>query len=127
MAYEVPGQIIGTLNATADLSALQFSFVRLTTDGGIAGSTVFTQRPLGILQNAPTSNQACEIMVSGISKLGASTTTIVIGDLLGSTAVGRAVTYTSGTTGFVAAQALEINTSSLGLLTVALFPAQRVI
>lgn len=127
MAYEVPGQIIGNLNATADLSALQYSFVRVTTDGGIAGTTVFTQRSLGVLQNAPTSNQACEIMVTGISKLGASTTTIVLGDLIGSTAVGRAVTYTSGTTGFIAGQVLETVTSSLGLLTVALFPAQRVI
>jgi hypothetical protein len=127
MAYEVPGQIIGNLNATANLSALQYSFVGITVSGGVAGSTVFTARPLGILQNAPTSNQTCEIMVSGISKLGASTTTIAVGDLVGSTAAGRAVTYTSGTTGFVAAQVLETVGSSLGLLTVALFPAQRVI
>src|SRR5687767_11733865 len=107
MAYEVPGRVIGTLNATATLSALQYTFVMLTTLGGVAGTTVNTQRPIGILQNTPTSNQACEIMVEGISKLVISTTAVVANDLLGSTAAGRGVTLTTGSSAWYAAQVLE--------------------
>ena len=126
MAYEKPFEIIGNLNATADLSALQYTFVLLTTLGGVAGSTVFTQRPIGVLQNTPTSNQACEIMVSGISKLAAGTTAIVAGDLVGTTAAGRAVTYTSGTSGFIAGQ-VHVAALTTELMSVKLFDAQRVI
>jgi hypothetical protein len=126
MAYEVPGRVIGTLNATADLSALQYTFVMLTTLGGVAGTTVNTQRPIGILQNTPTSNQACEIMVEGISKLVISTTAVVPNDLLGSTAAGRGVTLTTGSSAWFAAQVLE-SALATGLATVYVFPAQRVI
>jgi hypothetical protein len=117
MAYEVPGEIIGNLNATADLSALQFSFVSLTTLGGVTGTTIITSRPLGILQNAPTSNQVCEIMVGGISKLVAATTAIVPGDLLASTAAGRGVTVAAGTTCWVGAALTS------GVMTVKVFDA----
>jgi hypothetical protein len=126
MAYEVPGLVIGTLNATADLSALQYSFVRLTTLGGVTGSTINTQDSIGILQNTPTSNQTCEIMVSGISKLVAGTTACVPGDRVGSTAAGRAVTLTTGSSAWVTALVLE-HAVTTGLLTVHVFPSQRVI
>lgn len=129
MAVEVPGHIIGHLNATADLSALQYRFVLLTTLGGIAGSTINTQIPIGILQNTPTSNQACEIMVDGVSKLCAGTSAIVAGDLLGSTAGGKAVTLTTGSSAWFAAQALEgsLTTTFTALITVKLVPAQRIL
>jgi hypothetical protein len=126
MAYEVPGFIIGTLKATADLSALQFTFVMQTTLGGIAGTTINTQRPLGILQNTPTSNQACSIMVSGISKLVSGTTTMVPNDLVGSTAGGRGVTLTTGSSAWYGACVLEA-ADTTGVMTVQVFPAQRVI
>ena len=126
MAYEIPGQIIGTLNATADLSALQYTFVQLTTLGGVTGTTINTQRPIGILQNTPTSNQACEIMVSGVSKLITATTACVPNDLVGSTAGGRAVTLTTGSSAWYAAQVLETAVTT-GVMTVLVFPAQRVI
>ena len=126
MAYEQPGRIIGTLNATADLSALQYTFVQLTTLGGVTGTTVNTQSPLGILQNTPTSNQACEIMVEGISKLVAGTTALVANDLVGSTAAGRAVALTTGSSAWYAAQVLEAALTT-GLCTVYVFPAQRVL
>lgn len=124
MAYEVPGQIIGTLNATADLSALQYTAVSLTTLGGVAGTTILTdRRVIGILQNAPTSNQTCEIMVSGISKFVIATTAVVAGDLLASTAAGRGVTVTTGTTAYVFARCIEAALTT-GVATVQVFPVQ---
>ena len=126
MAYEIPGFTLGTLNATADLSALQYTFVMQTTLGGIAGTTINTQQPLGILQNTPTSNQACEIMVIGVSKLVSGTTTMAINDRVGSTNGGRGVTLTTGSSAFVAAQVLGV-ADTTGVMTVLVFPAQRVL
>lgn len=125
MAYEIPGFNIGTLNATANLSALQYTAVYQTTLGGINGvsSSLNGLRPLGILQNAPTSNQACEIMVHGVSKMVSATTTIVAGDQIISTTIGRGTTWTSGTTAHVFAQVLEGALTS-GLMTVLVFPAR---
>ena len=130
MAYEIQGRVIGTFNATADLSALQYTFVSLTTLGGIAGTTVSTDAKLfGILQNTPTSNQAAEVMVDGVSKLVAGTSSIVIGDYLASTAGGKAVSapYSSGTTQWVAARCFETATLTSGIMTVHVFPARIVV
>ena len=126
MAVEIPGKVISIFNATADLSALQYTFVSLTTLGGITGTTVVTDaRILGILQNTPTSNQAAEVMYDGVSKLIAGTTAIVIGDYVGSTAGGRAVTSASGTSGFKAARVLQTAVTS-GVMTVQVFPPQTI-
>lgn len=127
MAIEIPGKVISIFNATADLSALQYTFVSLTTLGGITGTTVITDgRILGILQNTPTSNQAAEVMYDGVSKLVAGTTAIVIGDYVGSTAAGRAVTSASGTSGYKAARVLQTAVTS-GLMSVQVFPPQQVV
>jgi hypothetical protein len=127
MAHEVPFHVIGTLQATADLSALQYTFVTVTTLGGVTGTTINTQRPIGVLQNTPTSNQRCEIMVSGISKLVAGTSALVAGDLIGSTNGGKAVTITTGSSNWYAGQVLEgtLSTTFNGLITALVFPAQR--
>lgn len=128
MAIEIPGTIIGIFNATADLSALQYTAVSLTTLGGITGTTISTDgRVLGILQNAPTSNQPAEVMTGGISKYVAGTSSIVIGDYLGSTAGGKGVTVTSGTTAWVFARCLETATLTSGVMTVQVFPAREIV
>ena len=129
MAYEVPGQIIGTLLATGDLSALQYTFVQQTTLGGVTGTTINTQIPIGILQNAPTAGQAAEIMVAGVSKLVAGTSALVANDRVGSTAGGKAVTLTTGSSAWVSATVLEgtLSTTFNGLITVLVYPAQRVL
>jgi len=127
MAIEIPGRVISIYNATADLSALQYTFVSLTTLGGITGTTISTDgRLFGILQNTPTSNQTAEVMVDGVSKLVAATTVIVTGDYVGSTAGGRAVTVTSGTTAWVAARVLTTALTT-GLLSVQVFPPREIV
>lgn len=128
MALEIPGKVISIFNATADLSALQYTFVSLTTLGGITGTTVFTDgRVLGILQNTPTSNQTAEVMYDGVSKLVAGTSSIVVGDYVGSTAGGKAVTSASGTSGYKCARVLQTATLTSGIMTVQVFPPQQVV
>lgn len=98
MAYEISG--VGAVKATfvsaGDLSALQFTFVKMATGGLIAAVAAATDIPVGVLQNAPTAGQEAEVLLAGVTKLvagGALDTDV----LVGTTSAGRAVVNTAGT------------------------------
>ena len=97
MAYEIPGRTI-TLAASTDLSAAQFHFVGVGSDGRAALSINSTSETsvLGILQNKPTEDQAASIMIDGVSKVIAAGSTLAAGDLVGNTTAGRAGVRTAG-------------------------------
>ena len=95
MAYEIPGFKF-TLVAGADLSALQYHFVKLNSSGQAVPVTAITDEPVGVLQNDPASGEEAEIMAFGISKLVADSA-ITTGDELGTSADGQADTIASGT------------------------------
>lgn len=81
MAYEQPGFKIGTLIAGEDLSAKQYHFVRVHTDGKVmVGPTATGGKVIGVLQNKPTAGQACEIVVQGVTFLQADSTGLTAGD-----------------------------------------------
>jgi len=67
MAFEQSKTII-TLEAAADLSAKQYYFVSVDTDGK-AALTGDDGNPIGVLQNKPTAGQAASICVYGVTKL----------------------------------------------------------
>ena len=67
MAFETAQTII-TLEAAADLSAKQYYFVAVDTNGK-AALTGDDGNPIGVLQNAPTAGQAASICVYGVPKL----------------------------------------------------------
>ena len=67
MAYS-QAQTIITLEAAADLSAKQYYFVAVDTNGK-AALTGDDGNPIGVLQNAPTAGQAASICVYGVTKL----------------------------------------------------------
>jgi hypothetical protein len=107
MAYEGAVLKIGNLTAAADLSAKQFYFVKLASATTVAVCSGVTDKPIGVLQNTPTSGQAAEVVFFGISKVSADGTTAA-GDLLGTSADGQAAVYTdSDTTKYVCGQAIE--------------------
>jgi hypothetical protein len=89
MAYEIPGFKPGAFVAGADLSALQYRFVKLNSSGEVVAITADTDQPVGILQDAPAAaGRSAEIMVNGISKLyGAQAMTA--GNKVGPSANGR--------------------------------------
>ena len=68
MAFEVPGNQYSFV-AGASLTAEQYHFVRLHTDGTVIPMTGETQKPSGILQNAPASGAMATVMGDGISKI----------------------------------------------------------
>jgi hypothetical protein len=73
MAYEISNYSVKvTLVAGADLSALQYTFVKLNSSGEAIAVAAATDVPIGVLQNAPTSGQEAEVLVVGGTKLVAS-------------------------------------------------------
>jgi len=96
MSVEIPGFKFSK-QAGADLSAKQYHFVKLDANGRVIAITADTDRPIGILQNKPTAlGQAAELMADGISRLIGGGN-VAKGDMLGTTAAGRAAAIVAGT------------------------------
>lgn len=122
MASEDLGKVV-TMVAGEDLSAAQY-FVLKLSGNTVVKATALTDRPFGILQNAPGSAGAAEVCISGKSKLvcGGS---VASNALVGSDSAGKgtAITVAAGGTvynyavGIVLAQA----TAASGVATVAVF------
>ena len=108
MAFEFSNYSVKiTRVAGADLSALQYTFVKLSTTDTVVTCTAATDIPIGVLQNAPTSGQEAEVLIVGGTKLSAGAT-IAIGNILGTTSAGAAsVLTTSDTTKFVLGTAIS--------------------
>ncbi len=97
MAYEISNYSVKvTLVAAADLSALQYTFVKLNSSGQVAAAAAATDIPIGVLQNAPTSGQEAEVLVVGGTKIVAGAA-IGEGALVGTGATGKAVALVAGT------------------------------
>ena len=97
MAYEISNYSVKvTLVAGADLSAKQYTFVKLDSSGQAVAAAAATDLPIGVLQNAPTSGQEAEVLVIGGTKIVASAA-IAEGAQVGTTSAGKAVALTVGT------------------------------
>jgi hypothetical protein len=107
MAYEISNYSVKvTLVAAADLSTKQYHFVKLDNTGKAAAIAAITDVPIGVLQNAPTSGQEAEVLVSGGTKLVAGEL-LTLPAFLSVTSAGRAdKVATTDTTQYVVAQAL---------------------
>jgi hypothetical protein len=111
MAYEISNYAVKiTLVAAADLSSNQYNFVKLDSTGKAAAVTATTDRPIGILQNAPTLGQEAEVLVVGGSKLVAGGA-ITEGAVIGTSASGKGSALTiggsSGTAFYILGTSLE--------------------
>lgn len=67
MAFEIPGQMLGVLEAAADLSEKQFYCVKIDSNGAIALAGA-GEAAVGVLQNKPVAAEAAEVMVMGTTK-----------------------------------------------------------
>lgn len=85
-----------TVEAGADLSSLQYTFVTMASDGQVDGTTSAGGTALGVLQNAPdAAGKAAVVRVVGPTKLVAGAT-ITPDDKLQSTTAGKADVAASG-------------------------------
>lgn len=104
--------------AAADLSAKQFYAVKITAARAVNLASTGGEAIYGILQNKPTSGQAADVGLMGISKAIAGGT-IAAGDYLMTDTSGKLITATS--TNHRIAQALEAGVVNQ-IITVALGP-----
>ncbi len=95
MAYDDPGTDIGTLTASADLSAKQFYFVKMSGDNTVTVCAAVTDVPIGVLQNAPASGGQAVVRVAGLSKVSADAT-LAAGNIIGTSADGQAQPVAQG-------------------------------
>lgn len=119
MAYEIPG-MCASFVAGGDLSSKQYHFVKLNTSGQVVIVAANTDKPFGILQNAPASGGVAEVMLAGISKVVADAD-LAIGDQIGASSDGQAATYAPGTdtTKYIVGEVLTANTAAGGIVSVA--------
>lgn len=95
-AIQLPGEGV-SLVAAADLSALQYTVVKLDSNGLAAAMAAITDVPFGILQNAPALGEIANVIPIGSGKcskivLGA---TLTPGALITSSAAGKAAAAAS--------------------------------
>ena len=116
MAYEVQGFDIGTFTASADLSAKQYYFVKLSSATQVTVCAAVTDKPIGVLQNNPESGEQAIVRCFGLSKVSADAT-LAAGDVIGTSADGQAqpITLGSETTVHVSGQAIEAGAANSDL------------
>lgn len=97
MAYELnPYSLNVTLVAGADLSAAQYKFVKLNSSGQAILVAAATDKPIGVLQNAPASGGEANVTISGGTKFVGSGS-IAVGAQIGSDANGKGAALVAGT------------------------------
>jgi hypothetical protein len=97
MAYEFSNYSVKvTLVAGADLSALQYNFVKINSSGLAVACAAATDIPVGVLQNAPISGQEAELLIVGGTKIVAGAA-IGEGAQIGTGSTGKAVALAAGT------------------------------
>jgi hypothetical protein len=120
MAYEGPQTCIPGLTASADLSAKQYYFVKMSGEKTVTVCAGVTDKPIGVLQNAPASGQAATVCAIGITKVSGDAD-LGYGDSIGTSADGQAAAYTaSDTTKYIVGQVIEGNGTAGGLITAAI-------
>ena len=89
---EGQGQITDlSFKAAADLSALQYTFVKLDANGNLIAAAAAGEKCVGVLQNKPKLGETATVRPVGTSKVVASAA-IAAGDYVATTAAGQAKT-----------------------------------
>jgi hypothetical protein len=118
MAFEGDQTRLIGCTASADLSAKQFCFVKFSAARTVTVCSATTDKPIGILQNKPTSGHAATVATSGVSKVVVGST-VSNGDSVGTDSNGKAATYTaSDTTKHLVGQVQIANSAANGLATI---------
>lgn len=119
MAYEGPMTLIPGLTASADLRTKQYYFVKISGANTVTVCAGVTDKPIGILQNAPNDGEAAVVAMSGVSKVSGDAD-LSAGASVGTSTDGQAAAYTvSDTTKYIVGQVLLDNSAAGGLATIA--------
>jgi hypothetical protein len=118
MAFEGAQMKLTGVTASADLSTKQYYFVKMSGEKTVTVCAGATDKPIGVLQNAPTSGQAAEVCVVGQTKISGDAD-LNYGDLIGTSGDGQADAKTAGTdtTEYICGQVIQGNGAAGGLVT----------
>lgn len=117
MAFDGPQIRIPGLTASADLSAKQFYFVKMSGEKTVTVCAGVTDKPIGVLQNNPVSGGAATVCAIGVTKVSGDAD-LGYGDSIGTSADGQAAAYTvSDTTKYIVGQVVAGNGAAGGLIT----------
>lgn len=119
MAFEGPMTLIPGLTASADLTGKQYYFVKMSASGTVTVCAGTTDKPIGILQNAPNTGEAAAVACAGVSKVSGDAD-LAYGASVGTSSDGQAAAYTaSDTTKYIVGSVIVDNSAAGGLATVA--------
>ncbi|MFW6176594.1 MAG: hypothetical protein ACOC40_02720 [Thermoplasmatota archaeon] len=91
MAFEARlFNVPGTLVAGADLSTSQYKIVKLSDENTINVCTSTSDKPLGVLQNDPSSGEIAEVMAIGVTKIQVNSS-LNAGDVIGTSTDAQAL------------------------------------
>lgn len=113
MAYEAAQIKVGNFTASADLSAKQYHFVKMSGNNTVTVCAAITDVPIGVLQNTPSSGQAASVCLFGITKVVADGT-LAAGNLIGTSADGQADAIVAGTDTTVYTMGIALNAAAAG-------------
>lgn len=113
MAYEAAQIKVGNFTASADLSAKQYHFVKMSGNNTVTVCAAITDVPIGVLQNTPSSGQAASVCLFGITKVVADGT-LAAGNLIGTSADGQADAIAAGTDTTVYTMGIALNAAAAG-------------
>lgn len=113
MAYEAAQVKVGNWTASADLSAKQYHFVKMSGNNTVTVCAAITDIPIGVLQNTPTSGQAAEVCVFGVTKVVADGT-LAAGNRIGTSLDGQADAITAGSDTTVTIVGQALNAAAVG-------------
>ena len=103
MAWELQGKI-ASFEAANDLSALQYTAVKMATGSKVDAFAADTDLAVGILQNKPTAGQTAEVQLDGVSKMVFSGS-IAVGVMVHGSSTGRATSI--ATAKYILGQVVE--------------------
>lgn len=113
MAWEKNQQCV-TLIAGETLTSAQYKLVKLSAANTVVVCSGTSDRPIGVLQNAPASGGAAEVCYSGITKVQGDAD-LAYGDQIGPSADGQAASYTvTDTTKYIVGTIIEDNAAAGG-------------
>ena len=113
MAYEAAQIKVGQFTASADLSAKQYHFVKMSGNNTVTVCAAITDVPIGVLQNNPASGGAAEVCLFGISKVVADGT-LAAGNVIGTSLDGQADAITAGSDTTVYTMGIALAAASAG-------------
>lgn len=116
MAWEKNQQCV-TMIAGEAMTSSQYKFVKLSAANTVVVCSGNTDKPFGVLQNAPASGGAAEVCYAGVTKVQGDAD-LAYGDSIGTSADGQAAAYTaSDTTKYIVGQVIEDNSAAGGYAT----------